>query len=457
MQSTTAAVRWLGSAVNVGALVGILLAALIVIGGSAGEADAAKKGKRTVGVFGASATDSQNEGFANQTIRMSSYSTREGSAVSLRLSNLFGDQAVTFDTVYVGLQSDEDDDGTPVVDAGTNRRVTFNGGKSTVTLQPGQTIRSDRVKLRVEPLDHLVTSIYVEEPTGQATRHGGFVDEHTTYLAPGDLASNESGTGFVPDNDTPTYYFLTDIEVRSGKNAATVVAFGDSISDGFNSTINGDQSYPDQLARRLQADERYKRFSVSNQGISGNRVLRDNRGPSALSRLDRDVLSQPCVTDVIFLEGINDIAGAVDFFSEPDPGNPPQLERATAEEIIAGYQKIIDRVHAKGIRIHGGTLLPSGDAPPNDATPAPVPYSATYSDEQAVEEREQVNEWIRTSGEFDSVIDFYAATVDPNDPDEIRQEFDSGDNLHPNDAGYKAMADTVDLAAFEGGSCKRKR
>lgn len=464
MQGTEVVRGWPRIAVKLALIFGLFLAALGVSGASAeGQDVPADEASRVggdcaphyVGAFGASATDSQNEGFANQTIRMTSYMHEGGYAVRLRLSNLFGDQPVTFDAVFVGSQREQNvADGSPEVDEGTNRRVTFNGGKNKVTLQPGAQIKSDPVNMRVGALQHLATSIYVAEPTGPATEHGLLLDEHTSFVAPGNRAGAESGTGFVANEDL-AYYFLTDIEVRKANDAATIVAFGDSITDGFNSTPNEDQSYPDHLARRLQTNERYATLSVSNQGISGNRILRNDRGPRALSRLDRDVLSQPGVTDVIFLEGINDIAGVVDFFSEPDPTDPPAVERASAKEIIEGMKTIIARAHAAGLRIHGGTLLPSGDL--NDATPSPVPFSPTYSDEQANREREKVNEWIRNRGEFDSVVDFDKALRDPRDREEMQDRYNSGDNLHPNDAGYKRMAQEVDLTLFKNSSvCPRR-
>ena len=385
-----------------------------------------------------------------------------GEKLTVRLSNEFGTQPVTFDSVSVGLQRRSRSGAatdTPVVDAGTNRRVTF-GGRRSVTIQPGEGVESDPVERRVRALESVVTSVYTSGPTGPATQHPE--SGQASFVAAGNQTGNEAGAGFAPlppaeVNIIPTgtegpYYFLTDIEVRkkymeAGKKTGTIVALGDSITDGTNSTANRNRRYPDYLQRRLRGVERYKRFSVSNQAISGNQVLDDSpalsqAGPSAISRLDGDVLSQPCLSGVVLLEGINDIGR----------GGGTDTDTPTAGEIIAGYQEIIDRVHEAGVPIFGGTLLPSGDLG------EPAPYGPDYSGPDDIAKRNEVNDFIRTSGEFDGVIDFYKATVDPNDPDRMRDEFDSGDHLHPNDAGYEAMADAVPLSLFKGtASCGGRR
>jgi len=205
-----------------------------------------------------------------------------------------------------------------------------------------------------------------------------------------------------------------------------IVALGDSITEGVGSTFSADRRWPDRLAERLAASRRERAISVVNEGIGGNRVLHDVVGPNAQSRFDRDVLSQPGARFVIFLEGINDIgfAGAVNF--------------VTAEQIIAGYQKIIDRAHSHGRKIFAGTLTPfEGTLIPGYFTP------------EGELKRETVNTFIRTSGAFDGVIDFEAAIRDPSHPTRMLPAFDSGDHLHPSDAGYQAMANAINLRLFD--------
>ncbi len=440
--------RTRASAVRLALVLGIFLATLLLGGGAAEEAAAAKKPLNQVGAFGASPADAAPENsFVNQTIRMISYMHSGGEKLTVRLSNEFGTQPVTFDAVHVGLQRKSASGAptdTPEVDEGTNRQVTF-GGDESVTIQPGDDVESDAVGLRVRPLESVVTSIFTSGPTGPATQHPE--SGQASFVATGDQTTNTDGAGFAPlppaeVNIFPTgtegpYYFLTDIEVRKRSETGTLVTLGDSITDGTNSTANVNRRYPDYLARRLLDNPRYDNLSVSNQAISGNQVLDDSpalsqAGPSALDRLDNDVLSQPCLSGVVLLEGINDIGR----------GGGTDTDTPTAEAIIAGYQEIIDRVHEEGVPIYGGTLLPSGDLE------EPVLFGTDYSGPDDIAKREAVNDFIRNSREFDGVIDFYAATVDPNDPDRIRDEFDSGDHLHPNDAGYEAMADAVPLSLF---------
>jgi lysophospholipase L1-like esterase len=215
--------------------------------------------------------------------------------------------------------------------------------------------------------------------------------------------------------------------VRAEPRAATIVAFGDSITDGFSTTPDADKSWPSILAGRLAAQRGSAPRAVINMGISGNRVLREGAGSSALARFDRDVLSRPGVRWVLLLEGINDIG----FSAIP---GLPESEKATADDIIAGYRLLISRCRLHGIPVIGGTL---------------TPFEGVNTWSEAGERmRQQVNEWIRTSGEFDAVVDFDAATRDPAMPTRLRREFDSGDHIHPNDAGNQAMAEAIPLKLF---------
>jgi lysophospholipase L1-like esterase len=224
---------------------------------------------------------------------------------------------------------------------------------------------------------------------------------------------------------TTSYYWLSAIDVEAPSHAAAIVAFGDSITDGARSSNESNHSWPSLLAARLAAKKDTTWISVANMGIGGNRVLRDDSGVSALGRFDRDVLSQSGVKWVMILEGINDIGREATV----------PAETVTPEEIIAAYKQMIERAHTHGIKVIGCTLTPY--------------EGANYSREHGEATRESVNEFIRNGKAFDAVVDFEAATRDSQNPKRIRTEFDPGDHLHPNDAGYQAMADAIDLGIFK--------
>ena len=232
-----------------------------------------------------------------------------------------------------------------------------------------------------------------------------------------------------------SWFFLSGVEVEAPTRTAAIVVLGDSISDGYCSTVSANRRWPNVLAERLHASQHLSNLAVLDQGISGNRILHNGLnpsfGPDALGRFDRDVLVQTGVKYVIVLEGIND-------FGHAAPGTP---EAVNSDDIIAGYRQLIARAHELGLKIFGGTL---------------TPYKGTifsgYYNDVGEANREAVNEWIRTSGAFDAVIDFEAVVRDPANPLQMLPAFDCGDHLHPNDAAYKAMADAIDLSLFNGGN-----
>ena len=258
-----------------------------------------------------------------------------------------------------------------------------------------------------------------------------YAAEQTSYLGQGDL----TGAVSIPEPATITsWVFLTGLDVSAPEAASTVVAFGDSITDGAHSTIDANRRWPNILADRLSAKSARKQIAVLDAGIGGNRILHDAStnlrfGVNALARFDRDVLAQAGVKYVIVLEGINDLGHA--------GTSAPESETVSAEDIVAGLTQMIDRAHEKGLKIFGATLTPfEGTVFPGYFTP-----------EKEVK-RKAVNTWIRTSNAFDGVIDFEKAVRDPNHPDRILAAYDSGDHLHPSDAGYKAMAEAIDLSLF---------
>jgi lysophospholipase L1-like esterase len=356
----------------------------------------------------------------DQTVRQIARVSLGGSRVRVELSNEYGRDPLVIGAAHVALAGD----GSAIVE-GSDRSLTF-GGEASVTVPPGAPVLSDPVELEVPALGSIAVSLYLPEITPTSTFHWEGVQ--TAYISgPGDFAGE---TEFEPAQTITSRIFLSEIMVDAPPDARAVVTFGDSITDGATSTVDANRRWPDLLAERLiEADAR---VAVINQGISGARVLRDRMGDNALARFDRDVLSHPRADTVVLMMGINDI-GWPGTLLVPD-GEPAP----SADDIIAGYRQLIARAHAHDMRIIGATLTPFED------TFRGNPLFGYY-DEAKEAKRQAVNEWIRTSGAFDGVIDFDAVTRDPSNPRHIRAEFDSGDHLHPQDVGYEAMAESIDL------------
>ncbi len=351
---------------------------------------------------------------ANCTIRNIVHTSVGGPEVRIRVSNVFGTAALQVAHATVALPAAP---GRPDVAAGTLREVTF-GGAASVTIPVGHDVLSDPVRLTV-PANHdlLVTTYTPGNPT-PFTYHPD-AQEYSYYTSGTDQADAVSAAAFP--QTTGSWYLLTGVEVGGSAARGDVVAFGDSITDGYQSTYNLNARWPNILADRLLALPPRDQLGVLNAGIGGNRILLDGGngfGPAALTRFGRDVLDQPAVRSVIILEGINDIQQT-----------PHQLD---ATKIIAGLQQLIDMAHSHGLRVIGGTLTP-------------FEGWSTY-DQQEEQTREAVNHWIRASHAYDAVVDFDAVVRDPADPHRFRPAYDSGDHLHPNDAGYMAMGAAVKLA-----------
>jgi lysophospholipase L1-like esterase len=339
-----------------------------------------------------------------ETVRLSS----GGGRIRLVFSNRHGRQALALGEVRVRL-------------AGQVARLTFSG-KTATSIAPGASATSDPVALAVPPLAQLEVSSYLPARTHVTGFHWG--GQQTFRLARGKLdAPGERFGGRL---------FLNAVLVDGTPGARTVVAIGDSITDGNGSTPDADRRWPDFLARRLAPHG----VAVANAGISGGRLLRDGMGHSALARFEQDVLAQPGVSDVIVLLGTNDIGW---------PGGPfaPKEGAVTLEELQAGYRQLAAASHARGLRITVGTL------PPFEGALEGTPFAGHYS--PAKEKlRQALNDWLRTAGLFDAVVDFDAVLRDPGRPQRMRPEFDSGDHLHPGDTGYRAMAEAIDLSPFLG-------
>lgn len=346
-------------------------------------------------------------GFTDATLRQTAHLSVGGDSLRIRISNDFGTTALVIGSATVSPGSAAEDP-----EPSELRQVMFDGAAS-VTIPAGAEWVSDPVQLPVESNSDLTVSLYLPGPTGPASVHS--LGMATSYRATGDATSSPSTSYEVLDTSR---YFLEGVDTTSNA-IGSVVFFGDSITDGYASTVDGNRRYPDQVADRLLRRPEARQCGVLNSGISGNRVLEDagTAGISALARFEDDVIDQTGVQSVVLLEGINDIgrtAGA--------------LEPAS---LIAVYRQFIDRAHDHGIRVVGATLTPYG--------------GAGYYTDEGERDRQAVNFWIRTSGEFDAVIDFDAAVRDPRDRSRLRPQFDPGDHLHPNDAGYAAMASAVSL------------
>lgn len=354
----------------------------------------------------------------NATVRVVVRTTAGGSRARIRVSNFEGKTPLVIGSAHIALRKS----GTRL-QPGTDRPLTF-GGQTSVSIPPGALVLSDPAALDIPPQGDVAVSVFFPDPVpAELTAHRHCAEEGA--VVDGDATGSTVLETPTPTEDTP---FLVGVDVWSPRSLGAIVALGDSITDG------GSRRWPAVLAARLRSAG--LDFGVLNEGISGNRLLRDGTdsravfGISALARLERDVLSQPGVRYVILYEGINDIG-------HPGTAGLESEAPVTASQLVAGMRQVIARCHELGMRVYGATLTPF------EGTVYPGYYSA---DKEAV--RRAVNEWIRSGSEFDGVFDFDRALQDPTHPSRLRPEYDSGDHLHPNDAGEKALGEAVDVSAF---------
>lgn len=360
--------------------------------------------------------------FKNQTLRLIVRATARGDKVRIKLTNVFGNRPLSIGSASVGLQESG-----AIVVAGSNRTLTF-GSRPSIIIPAGAYVLSDAVPLTVSAQQLLAVSFFIAGDSGPVSMHP--LALQTSFVStPGDFAARNDGGPF--QNAILNWPYLAAVEVSSAAVSHSIVAFGDSITDGYQSTAGANHRWPDYLSDRLTA--LHRNIGVVNEGIGGNRIWHDALperlvfGPNGLSRFDRDATTVTGATHIVALLGINDIGHA-------KPTVHPE-EQVSAEEIIVGLKQFVLRAHSHGIRIIGGTLTPY--------------EGAAYFDAQGEEKREQVNAWIRTTKDLDGIIDFDAAIRDPAVPTRIKAPYDSGDHLHPSDAGYEAMAASVDLALFD--------
>ncbi len=363
--------------------------------------------------------------FGEQTLREIVHTTIGGDTVRVRLSNAYNPEPVNVGAVHIGVRS-----GGAEVAAGSDRALTFSG-RAAFQIPANAVFLSDPVKLAVPAAGDLAISIYL--PGTQAVGGIHYAAAQTSYVAAGD----KTGAASLNDADKITsWVLLTGVDVAAAASAGSIVAIGDSITDGARSTSDANRRWPDVLAARLLA-RKNNRYSVVNMGIGANRILHDGAnnpraGANTLARFEHDVLGQPGVKYVMVLEGINDIGHA--------GSSAPASEAVTAEDIISGYRQMIERAHEHGIRVIGATITPFE---------GPAQSSRGYYTPEKGKIREAVNEWIRSAGAFDGVVDFDKVVRDPASPNRMLAAYDSGDQLHPGDAGYKALGESIDLGLFK--------
>ncbi len=352
---------------------------------------------------------------SNQTVRQIATLSLGGKRVRITLFNAFGSEPLAIGEAHVALSA-----GGARLAPGSDRKLTF-GGRAAFSIPPGAAALSDPVELEAASYASLAVSLYLPQPTSVATFHWDGLQ--TGYIAAGNVTSQD----FKPGSTTTARAFLSSVLADAPPNALTVIAFGDSITDGNASTLDANRRWPDFLARRLAGQP----VAVVNAGISGAKLLKNDMGDNALARFERDVLAQPGAKTVILLLGINDIGWS---------GTPlaPDDALPAPDDLVAVYHQFVARAHLHGIRVLGGTLLPFEGA----LHDTPQHNYWTPAKEKL---RRAVNQWIRTSGTFDAVIDFDAALRDPAHPARLLPAYDAGDHLHPNDAGDKALAEAVDL------------
>jgi len=362
------------------------------------------------------------ESLSNATLRQIVHLSVGGSRIRVRISNAFGTTPLHLLAVHVARPQSP---ASSRIDPASDRAIMFNE-HADVLIPMGAEYTSDPLSYSVAALSDLAITMQIDVAPGQETGHPG--SRATSYLAAGSLVS---AAELPSAQSIDHWYFLSGVDVSAPASASSIVALGDSITDGHGATTNGNDRWTDALAARLQHSVTTNEIAVLNEGIGGNRLLADGLGPNALARFDRDVLAQNGIRYLIVLEGINDI-GTLTRTSVATETQHEELVR----RMIGAFQQIILRAHADGIKVIGGTIMPF------------MGSDFYHPDEANESDRRMVNAWIRAAGHFDAVVDFDKVMADPAHPDHLRPDCDSGDHLHPSPAGYRAMAVAIPLELF---------
>ena len=356
------------------------------------------------------------------TVRQIFHLSAGGPELRVHVSNAFGTDALQFTAVHIARPISPH---SSAIDTTTDKALTF-AGKPDVIVPPGAEFMSDPIPYPVEALSDLAVTFYLESPPARETGHPG--SRATSYFMHGNTVATQT---LVDAHTVDHWYQISEIDVQAAPGSGSVVALGDSITDGHGATTNGNDRWTDVLASRLQQSPTTRNIGVFNAGIGGNHLLTDGLGPNALARFDRDVLAPAGVRWLIVFEGVNDLGGLT------RTGEVPPAEHAAlVQRLIAAYQQIIARAHAHGLRVIGATITPYAGS--DYYHPGPLNEK----------DRQTVNEWIRATGHFDAVIDFDAVVRDPHQPDHLLPAYDCGDHLHPSPAGYRAMGEAISLSLF---------
>jgi lysophospholipase L1-like esterase len=403
-----------------------LIATLVFLGAHAG---AQLKQQVWVATWGASQQipEPQNalskDDLRDATVRQIFHLSVGGPVLRIHLSNAFGTEPLHFTSVHIARPISPS---SSAIDPVSDRTLTF-AGSSDVILPPGAEFISDALDYPVGALSDLSVTFHLDVSPTTQTGHPG--SRSTSYVAHG---NDVAAPSLLEAKHVDHWYQLSEIDVRAPQGAASIVALGDSITDGHGATTNGNDRWPDVLAQRLQASPRTREIGVSNQGIGGNHLLSDGLGPNALARFDRDVLAPEGVRWVILFEGVNDLGGLT-----REGEVTPSEHAALVKRVLSAYEQMILRAHAHGLQVFGGTITPYGGS--DYYHPGPLNEA----------DRQAVNTWIRTGSHFDSVIDFDKVLRDPQHIDRLLPAFDCGDHLHPSPAGYHAMGEAIPISLFE--------
>ncbi len=362
------------------------------------------------------------EDLHDATVRQIFHLSVGGAGLRVHLSNAFGAEALHFTSVHIARPVSPS---SSTIDSTSDRALTFSGNRD-ANVPPGAELVSDALDFPVPALSDLAMTFHLDSSPARQTGHPG--SRATSYFVHGDFVA---APNLLDAKHTDHWYQVSEIDVLAPAESASIVVLGDSITDGYGATINGNDRWTDVLTQRLQASPTARSIGVSNQGIGGNHLLTDGLGPNALARFDRDVLAPAGVRWVIVFEGVNDLGGLARTAEVS-----PQEHNARVKQVIAAYEQMVVRAHAHGLRVYGATITPY------------VGSDYYHPSPSSEADRQAVNTWSRTAGHFDAVIDFDKVVLDPQHPDHLLPADDCGDHLHPSPAGYRAMGEAVPLTLF---------